>query len=246
MPQPPQLFGSKAVLTQATPQHCSPPEQPVLWQVLAWQEPETQLCPVGQAWPQVPQLVGSVLRLASQPSPYLWSQSAKPGSQERMVHAAAVQPVTAWLSGAQKMPQPPQLLGSPLVLAQVAPQHVSPPGHALPGPQGPTQRPPEQVSPGAQALPQPPQFCGSVLVSTSQPSWTCLSQSAKPTTHAAMVQVEPEQRGVAFARGPQGMPQPPQLFGSPVVSTQSGLQQVRPLPQVWPPPQLPTHSKSTH
>jgi hypothetical protein len=244
-PQPPQLARSFWVSTQASPQHVSDAGQPPIWQLCVWQTPPAQDPPAGQMSPQVPQLFGSVPSSASQPSASTPLQSAKPLSQVAMWQAADAQSVVPWGTGPHTFPQPPQLFGSAWVLAQVAPQHVSLPGHTPPAPQPPTHTPPEQDSPAAQACPQLPQLAGSVAVSISQPSCTIMSQSAKPGVHAPRAQAEATHAAVASGKGPQVTPQPPQLDGSLVSSVHSGEQQVSPAAQAWPAPHMPTHWKST-
>jgi hypothetical protein len=70
----------------------------------------------------------------------------------------------------QACPQPPQLLLSVCVFVHVLPQSVVPPPHA--------QLPPEHVSPPVHAMPQPPQLLLLVSVSISQPSLAWWLQSA--------------------------------------------------------------------
>jgi hypothetical protein len=63
------------------------------------------------------------------------------------------------------------------------------------------------------ALAQLPQLFGSVVVLTSQPVEAILSQSALPSVHTAMAQLDPLQKDVAWARLHR-LPQPPQLLWS--------------------------------
>jgi hypothetical protein len=199
-PHAPQLLVSLLGLTQMVPalQQRSPPGQPVWLHGGPWQNPFTQLPPPGQTLPQVPQLPGSVLMSASQPSLTMPSQSAKPGKQEVIWQLAERQPaVPSGTIDGQKLPQKPQLFGSALVLAQSTPQQVSPLGQPA-GLQGPTQTPPEQASPAGQTFPQAPQFFGSLPVLTSQPSETLPSQSAKPITQPPRAQVPEAQSGMAL------------------------------------------------
>jgi hypothetical protein len=247
MPQPPQLFESEVSSTHVVPQQLCPPGHPAVWQVVGWQTPETQGDPDGQACPQKPQLLGSLVVSISQPSATWPSQLAKPGEQLEISQVLIAQVVVPLGTGCgQTMPQPPQLWGSAVVFAHRRSQHTSLPGHVTPTPQAPTHSPPEQTCMSPQACPQPPQLFGSLAVSTSQPSVTWSSQLAKGGAHAPMPQVDPAQMAVAWGNGPQTTPHCPQFSALVIVSTQSGVQQVSPSVQAWPPPQKPTHTKSEH
>src|SRR5262249_61873488 len=70
--------------------------------------PPAQPAPLAQAVPHLPQLLGSVSRLLSQPSLALPLQSLKGWLQLAMPQALLVQTPVA-LAGAQWTPQPPQL-----------------------------------------------------------------------------------------------------------------------------------------
>ena len=63
------------------------------------------------------------------------------------------------------------------------------------------------------AEPQPPQWFGSLVVLTSQPFATSMSQSAKPVLHELMAQLELLQTGVALGVV-HALPQVPQLLRS--------------------------------
>jgi len=63
------------------------------------------------------------------------------------------------------------------------------------------------------ALPHRPQLLGSLVVLTSQPVAAILSQSALPSVHTAMAQLDTLQKDAAWGRL-QRLPQPPQLLGS--------------------------------
>ena len=245
-PHPPQLARSLLVSMQVVPQQVLPAAQPVVVQSTVVQTPATQDAPFAQALPQTPQLAGSLVTLTSHPSAIWPSQSAKPVLHEVIRQPLATQPEVplATIAG-QTLPQPPQLLGSSAVTAQVTPQHVWAEGHGEPAPQPPTQVPPEHESPAGQALLQPPQLAGSVSVFTSQPSVTTLSQSAKPGAHATMLHAELAQPARASGKGPQALPQPPQLPGSDVSSVQMGWQQESPFGHTSP-LQRPTHWKLAH
>jgi hypothetical protein len=139
MPQPPQFFGSWSVSSQLVPQQVrlepqlAPPPQPPT------QVPPEQLSPVAHARPHAPQFAGSPLRLTSQPSAATRSQSAKPRTQLPMPQVLALQPATAFASGGQVKPQPPQLVGSPVVSRQRSAQQRSDPGQLPSMPHAPTQ-----------------------------------------------------------------------------------------------------------
>ncbi len=188
------------MLTQVVPQQLSPAGQPVCWQSMTSHTPEMQDAPLAQTWPQKPQLLGSSVVSTSHPSAIWPSQSAKPVLHEVMRQPLSTQPVVAlgtiW---GQTLPQVPQLSGSLVVTAQVAPQQASPPGQGEPVPQPPTQTPPEHASPVGQTWPQLPQLLGSPSVLTSQPSLTTPLQSAKPTEHPARSHAEPSQPAIALA-----------------------------------------------
>jgi hypothetical protein len=66
------------------------------------------------------------------------------------------------------------------------------------------------------AEPQPPQWLGSLVVLTSQPLETSMSQSAKPVLHDATAQLELLQTGVPLG-AVHTLPQVPQLLRSLVV-----------------------------
>jgi hypothetical protein len=211
--------------------------------VFGLQTPDTHVAFGPQALPQKPQLFGSVLVLASHPSATWVSQSAKPTSHDAMAHAAITQSVVPCGTGPQMTPHPPQLLLSDTRFAHVRPQHVWLGGQVWFGPHVPTQTPPEQASPGGHALKQPPQLLGSSPMFVSQPFETTVSQSAKPGVHPRSAQAPAVQVGIALGKGPQTLPQAPQLDGSVCVSTQSGLQHVRPFMHAPPAPQKPTQWK---
>jgi hypothetical protein len=160
-PHEPQLFGSLAVSTQLPP---TPPSPEAMQSV----EPPRQVTPhlpiehtwpVGQTFPQVPQLFGSLAvstQVALLPVPH----SMEPPRQVTP-HLPVEQ---TWPVG-QTFPQAPQLFGSLAVWTQ------------LPAPASPVQSvelprqvtphlPVEQTWPVAQAFPQVPQLFGSLAVST--------------------------------------------------------------------------------
>jgi hypothetical protein len=148
VPQPPQLFGSLAVLAQVEPlqqvspfgQLAPPPQPPT-------HVPAEQVWPVAQAWPHLPQLSGSVEVSTSQPSPTAPLQSANPGAQAPMAHWENVHAAVALGSGPQGMPQPPQFAGSLVGSTQRGAQQSNPGEQAWPWSQRPTQWSPTQASP---------------------------------------------------------------------------------------------------
>jgi hypothetical protein len=136
LPQPPQFFGSVVVFSQLVPpQHVSPLVQPPFGPQPPTHVPPEHVSFAGQAWPQRPQFAASVSVLISQPSPTVWSQSAKPGLHERMSHWLIAQPATAFAKGPHAWPQVPQFSGSVPWSTQSGVQHVVLPVHAPFGPQ---------------------------------------------------------------------------------------------------------------
>jgi len=91
------------VTVPATLRGLSPPPKP--------QRPAAQVEPAGQTVPQAPQLLESVCVLISQPSVAEPLQLAKPVAHAAMLQVLAAQEPVA-LAGAQRRPQPPQLLMS--------------------------------------------------------------------------------------------------------------------------------------
>jgi hypothetical protein len=244
-PQAPQLPGSLVVSVQPAPQHCSgavqagPP----------WQEPMhipfTQPAPAGHTRPQKPQLLGSVPR-----STQLLEQLVRPFEQPPPMHSPPPElvmqqaPLVQVHPAGQTTPQALQLLSSLLGSTQVVPalQQRSPLGQPVLLHGRPWQTPLAQLPPPGQTLPQVPQLFGSVLVSTSQPSETTPSQSAKPGTQEVIWQLAARQPAVPSGTvDGQKLPQLPQLLGSAVVLAQRAPQQVCPLGQPAG-PQGPTHS----
>jgi hypothetical protein len=106
--QAPQLSGSLSSLTQATPQTLSPEGH---WQVPALQEP-----PVGQAFPQEPQLCTSDWIPMHAPL-----QKACPAGQ-----ASHVVPAQSGVAEGQTVPHAPQFIGSFWVVEQVPLQLIFP------------------------------------------------------------------------------------------------------------------------
>jgi hypothetical protein len=248
-PHPPQFAMSLFVSTQVVPQHERPPVQPVILQfvVLGWQTPDTHVALAPQALPQVPQLFGSVVVFASQPSPTCLSQSAKPALHDVMAHADVSHEVWPLGTAPQVTPHAPQFWLSLAVFAQVVPQQVWPARQDTVGLQVPTQEPPEHAgSDAGHTLPHLPQLFGSSLVFVSQPFATTPSQLPKPGRHPAISHADDAQPATAFAKGPQLLPQVPQSSAFVAVFTQSGVQHVRPFVQAEPLPQNPTQLKFEH
>jgi hypothetical protein len=106
--------------------HGGPPAHPITTHV-----PPMQLEPVAHAWPQVPQFALSVFRFDSQPFAAEPSQLPKPVLHVGM-HIAAAQLTVSFGPVAHRMPQPPQLSASVVVLTQVFEQQTSPVGHGSP------------------------------------------------------------------------------------------------------------------
>jgi hypothetical protein len=167
-PQAPQLFASVCSLTHPTPaQHDSPAGQagPPLHDTGGIHMFPTHVSPDGQTWPQLPQLLGSVV-VSVQPL----VQHICPGAHV----TPPLQPVMVQLlskhvaPGGQARPQPPQLSMSLVVSVHPALQHVWVPVHAGP--------PSHEVVgwhmlcaqrlPVGQTLPQKPQSCALLVVST--------------------------------------------------------------------------------
>jgi hypothetical protein len=155
-PQAPQLLTSVPVFTQV-PLHTTWPGGHCVVQV-----PLTQLVPLGQAWPQAPQLLGSFVRLISQPLAALVSQSAKPALQLAITQLPPEHAMVA-LGAVQTRPQAPQLLTSVPVFTQVPLHTTWPGGHCA------AQVPFTQLVPLGQALPQAPQLALSVFRFTQLP-----------------------------------------------------------------------------
>jgi hypothetical protein len=246
-PQPPQLFKSLLVSKHVVPQHVNPGEQPTCWQFIVFglHTPAMHAAFGPHALPQKPQFFGSLSTFVSQPSKAWLSQSAKPGSHDPILHEAATQTVPPCGTGPQMIPHPPQFALSELRFAHVKPQHVKAGGQVWFGPQLPTQAPPEHESPKGHVLPHAPQLFGSSPMLVSQPSATTWLQSAKPDVQRS-AQPPPLHVGTAFGKGPHVLPQAPQSDGLVCVSTQSGVQHVRPFMHAPPPPQNPTQWKLEH
>ena len=183
--------------------------------------------------PHFPQLAGSVF-VSLQPV----GQHVSPGEHAGPVpqNAIGVQTLATQLSPAgQGLPQAPQLFGSVCVSMQPVAQHWSGGVHAGPvlHPIGTLQKLPTQVLSGGHGIPQPPQLVGSVVVSlhpevqhTSEPLQAGPPLQAIVDWHMPPAHLSP---------GAHGMPQPPQLFGSVLVSLHPSLQQLSEPLQAGPP-----------
>jgi hypothetical protein len=79
-----------------------------------------------------------------------------------------VPPMQVWPAG-QARPQPPQCIGSVLMLRQLIEQHISPGEHAGMHAAAGTHAPIMHISPAAQGVPHAPQFIASVCVLTQRP-----------------------------------------------------------------------------
>jgi hypothetical protein len=132
------------------------------------QLPLRQFSVTSQAFPQLPQLLGSALKSTHAP---LHSTVPPPQLSWQM-------PPMQFCPLVQAFPHSPQLASSVFVSAHIAPHFVVPP------PQLSSQVPPVQVSPDAQAFAHVPQFFGSTLGFTSQPSGSWPLQFRKPDVQA--------------------------------------------------------------
>lgn len=162
---------------------------------------------------QEPQLFALLVRLTSQPSVGLRSQSAKPVLHVPMPHVPLLQTDDA-LASWHTVPQPPQLLTS----VDVAISHPSA-GLWLQSENPVLQWRMAQVPVGhvgvalfsVQVFPQPPQFAG-VSILVSQPFVALPSQSANPGKHAPTVHAPLTQPAEALGTS-QTFPHPPHADG---------------------------------
>jgi hypothetical protein len=172
----------------------------------------------------MPQWLVLVSRLTSQPLEELPSQLAKPAAQAATVHDPPAQ-VPVALAGAQRTPQPPQLLRSVAVTAsqpvlRSASQLEKPDSHAK------VHAPLEQVTralgPVGHALLQRPQWAASMPSVRSHPLERSPSQSPYP-----LRQTKPQRPAAhdATLLGGTGhiAPQPPQWRTSLAVNTSQPL-----------------------
>jgi len=190
LPQPPQFWGSVAVLVQLPEQSCSPERQTALQALL------TQLSPAGQAFPHPPQLAAS-FDVSVHSAPASEPQSVSPARQ--VVEQWPVPSQTC--PEGQALPHAPQLFGSPLVFVQVPLHGFSPVGQLM------AQCPSLQASPAPQIVPQPPQFAGSERKFTQ----------AMPPSRVVQAEVDAGQAQAPAAPsswGGQALPQTPQFCES--------------------------------
>jgi hypothetical protein len=127
--------------------------------------------PVGHTVPHPPQLLGSVLRLASQPSLLTPLQLAQPkvppgaGEMQMKPHVPLTQVALALGGGGHTLPQAPQLFASFVRSTHVPPPSGPAPQLVWPAAQEPAQKPLAQPAvPPAGARhtwPQAPQLLGS-------------------------------------------------------------------------------------
>jgi hypothetical protein len=206
--------------------------------------------PLGQVWPQEPQLFGSVFGLSHDVGFALVGQPSDVGAAQVQVPLGQVDPA------GQVCPQLPQLPvlfgftqlgGVPAQRSVLVPVVRQVPTHVLvtlqatvpfvgvvtvaqethmfaqsrsPEGQEP-QLPPVQLAPAAHTVLQLPQWLVSVWRLISQPLVALLSQLAKPPLHEG-THTPPTQLGVLLTVL-HTWPQPPQLFGSFVVFTHAPL-----------------------
>lgn len=156
IPQPPQLFGSLPIFTQAPPQSVKPVGQPVVEHA-----PAEQVDVGPHALPHAPQFALSDASDVQPPA-----QTVSPAGQ---LHT----PATQLSPPAHALPHAPQFALS-LFRSKHPPLHaVRPVAHDAP------HAPAEQTLGDAQGFPQPPQFAGSLPMSTHLPP-----QSVVPAGHA--------------------------------------------------------------
>jgi hypothetical protein len=149
-PQPPQFVRSLCVFAQIPPgQQLKPFSQKPFGPQPPTHTPAEHVWPARQVLPHAPQLFGSSVRLASQPSADAPLQLAKSFAQALMTHWLAWQVTLACGSGVQAFPHAPQLFGSDCTNAHEAPQQSSPAPQAAPSPQKPTHWKLEQTSSAA-------------------------------------------------------------------------------------------------
>ncbi len=231
-PHMPQLLASPRMLTShpsiklrlqsAKPALQVPPHMPPTQVALP-------LATIGHIRPHIPQLLVSVVRLVSQPSPTLLLQSPNPGPHIAMVHAPpthAALPLTDMHAFAQRpqlaalvrrstsQPSAGLLLQSAKLGLQVNPHilivHVA---VALGG--------------LGQGFPQRPQLVTSVRRSVSQPLAAFMSQSPKPPEQRPTAQRPIVQEGSALGTM-HTVPHAPQLAVLFCVSTHASMQHCSP------------------
>jgi hypothetical protein len=238
-PHPPQLFTSLVVLRHPLGQQVVPPVQagPPLQLVGTLHAPDTHVSPAAQGMPHPPQFFTS-LDVSLHPFAQQVSLPVQTGPPLQFGGAVQLAPTHA-SPGGQTWPHPPQLLGSLSMSLHPDMQHWStpvqtgPPLHDVGGWQFPCW----QVSPGGQPKPHPLQLFGSVFVSVHPDGQHCSTplQAGPPLQEVVVGMHVPPWQASPFG---QKLLQPPQLFGSLVVSTQPDGQQVSVPPQGGAPLQL--------
>ena len=176
----------------------TPPRQLAVPPVLGQRLPQ----PTAAPGPPMPQLFTSDSVVTSQPLVSTPSQLPRPTEHTtvEMRHMPPPQTAVAPVGGAgQRVPQPPQLVMSPIAVFTSQPLAGLPSQSAKPALQAPrAHRPAAQVAAALaklQRLPHTPQFIASAEVATSQPLAARLSQLPKPSRQLARVQaraVQPE------------------------------------------------------
>jgi hypothetical protein len=180
--------------------------------------PPWHVSPAAQAFPQLPQLLGSVWRFTQS----LLLQQLLGGPHDWPPQPPEHMPALHVSPAAHTAPQPPQLLGSVFVSTQIPPQSSSPlAGHVhwqffagsgtAPGGQltpAQTHIPLLHASSGRQAIPHVPQLLGSVWRLTH---WSLQQVFGGPQAWPPQLLQRPDTQ-VAFAG--HAWPQLPQLAGS--------------------------------
>ncbi len=156
--------------------------------------PELQTYPVGQAFPQAPQLLTSVAVLA-----HPEVHDVVPDGQ-LATHIPELQTFPA----GQALKHAPQLFTSVPVFTHAVPHEVVPGGQVL------VHTPEAQDCPVGHPRPHAPQLVVLVAMLASQPFARTPSQSAKPVSHEEYPQPVGMHAAVAWA-GAQATPHPPQF-----------------------------------
>ena len=183
--------------------------------------------PAGHEAQRLPQVFGSLSR-AQRPS-----HRCEPAGHD-IVQRPAVHGELPPMGAAQRVPQPPQFMGSLIVSTQAIAQRVGVMGvqpvvHVRAAPASPETI--AQMGVGSvHALPQRPQF-NAVERSVSQPFDAALSQSPRSGTHASLMRQAPPAQVTRSAATPgsarQSTAQAPQLNTSTSVSMQASPQRTR-------------------
>jgi hypothetical protein len=228
LPHPPQLFESPVAVFTSHPlvatlsQSAKPALQAATVQAELAQ-PAVALAKA-QAAPQPLQLFGSLVVFTQRvPLQSVGVLAEQPVTQPVGEHTGAELPQAV---GADEVLQPPQFAGCVMSVSQ--PFLGSPSQSAKPTLHDLMTQPEllqeELACARLQTVPQTPQLFGSLVVSTSHPVETILSQSAKPVLHAPIAQADWLQPAVPWAGGAHVISQAPQFFGSLVKLAQVPLQ----------------------